>query len=195
MKANFDHCLAHVLQHEGGWADHPRDPGGATMRGVTQATFSAFKGRQTTKDELRNISDADLGAIYRQGYWDKMRCDDMPAGLDLVAFDAAVNSGPRRAAQWLQQAAGVAQDGSIGPKTLAAVASADPVRLIEAALRARLQFLKGLSTFSVFGKGWTARVQAVQVEALAMVNTIPATSPSWLAALIAAIIALFRKGQ
>ncbi len=170
MKGNFGACLAHTLRYEGGWADHPKDPGGATMKGVTQAVFTAFKGRPTTKDELRNISDADLTAIYRAGYWDKVRGDDLPIGLDLVAFDAAVNSGPKRAAQWLQQAAGVTQDGAIGPKTLSAISKGNPRLMITAALDARLQFVRGLSTFSVFGRGWTSRIAEVRAEAMDMLG-------------------------
>ena len=83
MKDNFDACLAKVLKHEGGWADHPKDPGGATMKGVTIAVFREYKGRAVTKDELRAISDADLRAIYKAGYWDKVKGDDLPRGLDL----------------------------------------------------------------------------------------------------------------
>ncbi len=85
-----------MLKHEGGWADHPKDPGGATMKGVTLATYRRHFGKNKSKRALRNISDDDLGQIYRSGYWDKCRCDRLPSGVDYAVFDAAVNSGPGR---------------------------------------------------------------------------------------------------
>ncbi len=158
MKQNFASSLAHVLKHEGGWADHPRDPGGATMKGVTLATYSDWLGRQATKDELRAISDEHLRTIYRARFWDAVRGDELPSGVDYVVFDMAVNSGPGRAARMLQAAVGVTPDGAIGPKTLAAVQAQDPAALIAAFQRNRQHFLEALPTFDAFGKGWTRRV-------------------------------------
>ena len=174
MKGNFDRCFDLVLKHEGGWVDHPADPGGATMKGVTIGTFAQFKGRKVTKDELRNISDADLRAIYKRGYWDKVRGDELPAGLDHVAFDAAVNSGPSRGIRLLQQALGVTADGKIGPETLARAQSVNARSAIEAALMARLSFMRSLKHWPTFGKGWQARVNRVRDEALGMVGKAPA---------------------
>lgn len=199
MKGNFDACLAETLRHEGGWADHPDDPGGATMKGVTIGTFAQFKGRKVTKAELRAISDADLRAIYRRNYWEKVKADDLPAGLDLVAFDAAVNSGPARGARWLQTALGVVADGKIGPETLAAAQRADAGFIIERALNNRLAFLRGLKTWATFGRGWTVRVDAIRAAALRMASeaaaapAAPAPSGGWLASLITSIINLFRR--
>ena len=158
MKQNFASSLAHVLKHEGGWADHPRDPGGATMKGVTLATYSDWLGRQATKDELRAISDEHLRTIYKARFWDAVRGDELPSGVDYVVFDMAVNSGPGRAARMLQAAVGATPDGSIGPKTLAAVQAQDPAALIAAFQRSRQHFLEALPTFGTFGKGWTRRV-------------------------------------
>lgn len=168
MRDNFAPCLAEVLTHEGGWADHPQDPGGATMRGVTLATYRAFKGRNATKAELRNISDADLKAIYRGRYWDKVRADELPRGLDLVAFDPAVNSGPVRGAKWLQQALGVAQDGKVGPVTIKAARTAQAVPVIKRACSARMGFLRGLGTWGTFGKGWSRRVASIEARSVQM---------------------------
>ena len=158
MKENFEYSLAHVLKHEGGWADHPKDPGGATMKGVTLATYSSWLGRQASKDELRNIPDEHLKTIYKTRYWDAVRGDELPSGVDYVVFDMAVNSGPGRAARMLQAAVGAAPDGAIGPKTLAAVKAQDPDELIVAYQRNRQHFLEALPTFETFGKGWTRRV-------------------------------------
>lgn len=166
MQSNFDFCLKEVLRHEGGWADHPKDPGGATMKGITIGTYSQWKGRRMSKDELRVISDEDIAAIYKRNYWDKVRGDDLPSGLDLVAFDAAVNSGPSRGAKWLQMGLGVAADGKIGPKSLAAAQAANAPVAIQAALNARMAFLRSLGTWPTFGKGWTRRVDGVRKAAL-----------------------------
>lgn len=201
MKDSFDACLAETLRHEGGWADDPDDPGGATMKGVTIGTFAQYKGRKVTKAELRAISDSDLRTIYRRNYWDKVRGDDLPPGLDLVAFDAAVNSGPARGARWLQQALGVTADGKIGPVTLDAAQKADAGFIIERALNNRMAFLRGLKTWWKFGKGWTARVDAIRAAALRMASEsdvttfreIAADRPGWLASLITVIISLFRR--
>ena len=199
MKANFDRCLSEVLQHEGGWADDPHDPGGATMRGITIGTFRAWKGRGVTKAELRAISDADLRAIYRQKYWDAVRGDDLPVGLDLVAFDAAVNSGVSRGAKWLQTALGVSADGKIGPATLAAARKAHPKAVIDRATSARLAWLRTLPTWGRFGKGWTSRVESVREVAtgMAKARSIPvtdattATGGGFIAALIALLKSIF----
>ena len=170
MKSNFAKCLPEILKHEGGGADHPSDPGGATMKGITIGTYRQWKGRTVTKAELRAISDAEVAAIYKRNYWDKVRGDDLPAGLDLVAFDAAVNSGPSRGAKWLQTALGVAADGKIGPKTIAAAEAADAATAINLALDVRLSFLKGLRTWPTFGKGWGRRVDGVRKVALGMAH-------------------------
>lgn len=170
MKANFDLCLREVLSHEGLWSDHPNDPGQATMKGITIGTYAGWKGRKVTKAELRAISDAEVAAIYRRKYWDAVRGDDLPAGLDLVAFDAAVNSGPARGARWLQQALGVTADGKIGPATLARAHASYAPAVIERAVGFRLAFLRGLKTWQHFGKGWSRRVEDVRVTALAMAS-------------------------
>lgn len=158
MKQNFEASLAHVLKHEGGWADHPADPGGATMKGVTLKTYSDWLGRQATKDELRAIPAEHLRTIYKARFWDAVRGDELPSGVDYVVFDMAVNSGPGRAARMLQAAVGATPDGSIGPKTLAAVNAQDPATLIATFQRNRQHFLEALPTFGTFGKGWTRRV-------------------------------------
>lgn len=168
MRDNFEPALAEVLAHEGGWSDHPKDPGGATMRGVTISTYAAHKGRAVTKTELRNISTAELEAIYRGRYWDKVRGDDLPRGLDLVTFDPAVNSGLIRGAKWLQQALGVAQDGKVGPVTIKAAGLAKPVTVIQKACSARMGFLRGLGTWGTFGKGWSRRVASIEARSVQM---------------------------
>jgi lysozyme family protein len=170
MKDNFDKCLQLVLVHEGGFADHEDDPGGATMKGVTLATFRRFFGNDRTVNDLRNITQAQLGTIYRAGYWDKCRCDQLPSGVDYCVFDAAVNSGPGRAVIWLQAAVGAVRDGGIGPQTLTKVAVNEPRNIINGMCDQRMAFLRRLRTFAVFGRGWTRRVAQVRLSALDMAD-------------------------
>lgn len=179
MKDNFEACLKEVLRHEGGWADNPADPGGATMKGVTLKTYRAWTGRQATKAELRAITDEEVSSIYRAWYWQPVRGDDLPAGLDLVAFDAAVNSGPSRGAQWLQAAVGAVQDGKVGPETIEAARRANKSKAINAACEARLAAMRtfkdaqGRPAWDTFGKGWSSRVESVRQVALDMSRGIP----------------------
>ena len=180
MKENFDSALEHVLVHEGGWANHPKDPGGATMKGVTLATFRRHFGQKMTKKDLRNISDKQLKKIYKAGYWSKCKCDELPAGVDYAVFDAAVNSGPGRSAKWLQGAVGAKQDGGIGPKTLERVKQHNPIQVSDDMCDRRLAFLQSLSTWSTFGGGWGRRVEGVRITARAM-----AEDGGWLIAEIA----------
>lgn len=180
MEANFPRALALVLKHEGGWSDHPSDPGGATMKGVTLATYRAYINKNGTKADLRNITQAQLEKVYREQYWNKVRGDDLPSGVDYALFDFAVNSGPSRAVKFLQRILLVQQDGIIGPQTMAALARAKPEHVIEVLCAERLKFLKGLSTWPTFGKGWGRRVDDVELHALAMVmddRLTPAPSP------------------
>ncbi len=168
MKTNFKEALKHVLVHEGGWADHPRDPGGATMKGVTLLTYRRFSGKKKTKEELKNISDQELEQIYFSGYWSRCRCDELPVGVDYAVFDAAVNSGPSRGVKWLQASVGAVQDGGIGSETLGLVKDLDPVQVIDVMCDCRLTFLQGLSTWPDFGKGWRRRVEGVRATGIAM---------------------------
>lgn len=174
MKGNFVRYLPMILQFEGGWSDNPDDPGGPTMKGITIGTYRQWKGKPVTKADLRAISDDEVASIYRRNYWDKVKGDDLPAGLDLVAFDAAVNSGPSRAAKWLQAAIGVEADGKIGPQTLAAANGTELSGAITRACDARLAFMKGLKTWPEFKGGWQKRVDGVRREAIAMAR-LPAT--------------------
>ena len=166
MKENFDKSLALILKHEGLYIDHPQDPGGATMKGITLATFTDFKGRAMSKEELRAISDADVRAIYKSRYWDAVRADELKPGVDLLAFDMAVNKGAGRAAKLMQRAAGVPEDGALGPKSMAAINALDAADFIAKVSEARRDFYKSLKTFPTFGKGWLRRVDETEKEAL-----------------------------
>lgn len=166
--ANFPRALALVLQNEGGYSCNSADPGGATNRGITRATLARWRGHPVSKADVRSLGRAEAAAIYRARYWDAVRGDDLPGGIDLAVFDYAVNSGPGRAAKCLQRCVGVRADGVIGPVTLHAVAAQHPVALINAYSKRRLSFLERLRTWRIFGRGWKARVKRVQQAALAL---------------------------
>lgn len=167
---NFDAALALVLVHEGGYVNHPADPGGATNKGVTQAVYDAYRrGKGQPTQSVRYISTAEVGAIYRFLYWARTRADELPAGVDYVVFDFAVNSGVDRSSRYLQRAVDAAEDGKVGPATLAKAAAQDPRQLIDELCDARMAFLRGLRTFATFGKGWTRRVTEARAKAKSMV--------------------------
>lgn len=168
MDRNFERALKLVLKHEGGWSDHPKDPGGATMKGVTLANFRRYVKPDGTKDDLRKITDAQIATVYRRFYWDAVAGAELPGGVDYAVFDFAVNSGPGRAAKYLQATVGVTQDGKIGPATLKAVRAKLRASIINDLCDSRMAFLRKLKTWPTFGKGWTRRVSDVRHEALAM---------------------------
>jgi lysozyme family protein len=168
MKQNFAEALQKLLAHEGGFVDHPADPGGMTNLGVTKKVWEEWVGHPVDEKQMRALTPATVAPLYRAKYWDKIKGDDLPTGVDYTVFDAAVNSGPGRAVKWLQGCVGVEQDGGIGPKTLAAVAAMDPAELVEDYAKRRLSFLMDLPHWSTFGKGWGRRVAEVQTTASSM---------------------------
>ena len=168
--ANFDDCLAFVLEQEGGYVDDPLDPGGATNLGITLHVLSEWRHTAVTKTDVQNLRNEEAGAIYRARYWNVVRGDDLPAGVDLMVFDAAVNLGTGRSARILQAAVGASQDGAIGPKTLEAVETCASTELISKLADARVVFYQSLPTFSHFGKGWAARVNRARQRALEIVR-------------------------
>lgn len=162
----FTRSLPLILAHEGGYVNHPRDPGGATNKGVTQATYDGWRSRQKLANQsVRNITAAEVSAIYRRDYWDKVKGDELPEGVGYAVFDFAVNSGPSRAARFLQKIVGVAQDGMIGPATVAATNALPAATVIDRLCDDRMAFLRSLDTFSTFGKGWARRVTDVRAKA------------------------------
>jgi lysozyme family protein len=179
VKENFDRALKLVLKHEGGFVNHPRDPGGATNKGVTIATFRRMIDRNATVADLKNITDAQLSSIYRKGYWDKVKADQLPSGLDYAVFDFGVNSGPGTAVKYLQRALGVKVDAVIGPQTIAAANAVGATETIRKLCAERLAYLQGLKTWTTFGKGWSSRVKGVVKEAMEMAQAtkLPPADP------------------
>lgn len=162
----FARALPLILVHEGGYVNHPKDPGGATNKGVTQATYDGWRARKGLPSQsVRSITDDEIAAIYRRDYWDKVKGDDLPAGVAYAVFDFAVNSGVDRASRYLQKVIGAAQDGEIGPATVAAAKARSQATIIDMLCDERMAYLRSLKTFSTFGKGWTRRVAEVREKA------------------------------
>lgn len=168
MKENFDAALKAVLHHEGGFVNHPADPGGMTNLGCTKKVWEEWVGHPVDEQAMRSLTPADVAPLYKKKYWDAVKGDELPDGVDYIMFDTAINSGPGRAVKFLQGCVGADMDGALGPKTLAAVKAADPKQLVEDYAKRRLSFLQDLPTWGTFGKGWGRRVAEVQNTASTM---------------------------
>jgi lysozyme family protein len=168
MTKNFRDCLELVLKHEGGYVNHPSDPGGMTNLGVTKKVWEDWVGHPVTEKDMRELTPALVGPMYEMKYWRTSYCEKLPRGLDLLVFSMAVNAGSGRSVKLLQDAIGVVADGVIGPKTMAKINEANVESLIDKFSEARTAFYKGLKTFPVFGKGWLNRTNTERLEALDM---------------------------
>jgi lysozyme family protein len=168
MQENWDKSFAAVLKHEGGFVNHPKDPGGMTNLGVTRSAWEAYLNRSVTEAEMRGLTPEAVKPFYKAMYWDKIKGDQLPNGVDYAAYDLAVNSGVGRAAKFLQTIAGVTADGVLGPKSMGAIRECNPEQMVDALCDMRLDFLKRLPTFDTFGKGWSIRVADVKAKATGM---------------------------
>ncbi|CUW87440.1 glycoside hydrolase family 108 protein [Agrobacterium genomosp. 2] len=169
MKNTYARAMKGIHISEGGYVNHPKDPGGATNFGITQRVYDSYrKDRGLTARSVKQITSDEVAAIYKTQYADKIRYDELPAGIDYATLDGAVNSGVSRGAKWLQSALGVSSDGKIGSQTIAAATKADAIHTVKSMCAKRMSFLRGLSIFSTFGKGWTSRVARVEAESVSM---------------------------
>lgn len=169
---SFDASMKFMLLSEGGWSNNPRDPGGATMEGITFATFRAHF-PHATLDDLRDITNEQRDDIYRHGYWNAVKADDLPAGVDLSVFDFGVNAGPGRSTRLLQGVVGTPEDGILGPHSLASIAAMPVGSIIHGLAVAQQAYYESLSTFDDFGDGWTRRTNdreaaAIELSGVAM---------------------------
>jgi lysozyme family protein len=172
-KWTYDEALRRLLAHEGGYSNHPSDPGGPTKFGITIHDYRKYIDAGGTAANVRAMTVDQAKAIYRDKYWNAMRCDALPAGVDYCIFDYAVNSGTGRAPKVLQRVLGIAVSGRMDERTLAAARARDARALIGAICDERLRFLRALRTWPVFGKGWSRRVREVRAAALAMATSAP----------------------
>ena len=151
---NFSTAFDKLLGHEGGYANHPSDPGGETMWGITKrvAAQNGYTG------DMRSMPVETARAIYKSMYWDAVQAENLPADIRYIVFDSAVNSGVVQAARWLQRACGVKDDGIIGPQTIRAANALHTDGLKRKILAQRLRFLAGLANWPAFSRGWAARI-------------------------------------
>lgn len=168
MRTSLDAALAHIAEFEGGFVDHPADPGGATNLGITLDTYRHLLNPHGTVEDLQRLTWSEVAPIYERAYWQTVRGDELPAGVDLVVVDMAVNAGPTRAVKLLQRSVGTAQDGLIGPITLAAVRRQPPAALVRAYTSTRLHYYRSLKHWPTFGRGWTRRARTAETRALAL---------------------------
>ena len=171
---NFIRCLDAVLKHEGGYVNHPADPGGITNLGVTKKVYEEWVGHPVSGDVMRKLTKQLVAPLYKKKYWDMLKCDGIPAGLDLCVFDFGVNAGTGRSARYLQRLIGAKEDGVIGPATLRSLTfktvELGTAEMIDRFQEARRGYYRKLSTFPTFGRGWLRRVDEVEAEAKGMVR-------------------------
>ncbi len=177
MRANFVPLMREVLRHEGGFSDDRQDPGnwtgGKVGVGVLKGTKYGIAANSHPHLDIRNLTQDEAIEIYREQYAPPVMFDDLPSGIDWVALDASINSGPKRSVVLIQRALGFSDedaDGRMGPKTLAAIKAANQPNLIRGSCRQRLDFMRSLKTWNRYGRGWTTRVNEVQAKALKMVG-------------------------
>jgi lysozyme family protein len=168
MKSNFDKCLVMLLEHEGGYVNNVNDRGGMTNLGVTRRVYEDWIDRPVTEQEMRDLTPDDVAPIYKKNYWDRVKGDQLPSGLDWCAFDWAVNSGSGRPAKAIQRAVGATQDGAIGNQTLGLIAEKDPKFIIDYVYTVRQAFYESLDDYKHFGRGWSRRNTETLHQAMEM---------------------------
>jgi len=166
MASNFQECLDLVLKSEGGWVNHPSDPGGETNLGVTKRVWVEYVGPPV--ESLKKLTKEDVAPLYELKYWRPCYCEVLPRGLDFVVFSMGVNAGPGRSVKLLQSAIGCVPDGVIGPRTRELISSSNGADIIKKFSTARREYYQSLKTFPIFGKGWLIRVDREEQEALDM---------------------------
>lgn len=166
----YEEALTELLKSEGGYTNHPADPGGPTNYGITIYDYRKYINHDATAQDVKDMKLDDAKSIYKTKYWDAQRCDELPAGVDYAVFDYGVNSGIGRSKKVLQRVLNVDVDGELGPQTMNAMSKANPKKVIIAICDERLNFLKHLHTWPVFGKGWGRRVAKVKLLSLQMAD-------------------------
>lgn len=206
LMSTYDPALELLDEDEGGYVNHPLDKGGPTNRGITLATFRRYIKANASIADLKAITNAQVKLIYKRGFWDTIHADELPAGVDYAVFDFSVNSGPSRALKYLQislQQMGLYKgeiDGLVGPQTLKAVGQAGPKKLIDLLCDYRQKFVRSLSNYPTFGRGWETRIAGVRKDAKALVGTgnayvptSPVAEKGFFERFVEAILLLFNK--
>lgn len=181
MRGNFTECFQHVLGHEGGFQSDPRDKGnwtgGKVGAGENKGTKWGVSAAAYPNLDIRGLTKAQAQSIYARDYWGPIEGDLLPMGVDLCVFDAAINSGVSRAAEWLQEVIGAPVDGDIGNETVTYLLSKNPRQVINDYCDRRLEFLRGLPTWETYGKGWGNRVKAIRTTSTLMTAIAPDVFP------------------
>ena len=162
---NFETCMVEVRSDEGGYVNHPKDPGGETNYGISKRSYPRL--------DIKTLTWEDAKKIYRHDYWNKIRGGDLPQGVDYSVLDPAINSGNSRAIKLLQAAVGVKADGKLGPQTLEAVQTTGRIQVIQKIAAKRLSFMMGLKTWKTFKGGWSKRVAKVEAISVRMAGVPP----------------------
>lgn len=168
MQGNFGHCLNLVLKSEGGWVNNPNDPGGETNLGVTKRVWEEWVGHPV--ESLKNLTKDQVAPLYEQKYWRPCYGEVLPRGLDYCVFSFGVNAGPGRSIKLLQQSLGLVCDGVIGPRVREKLRNSNIADIIVSFTQLRREYYRSLKTFPIFGKGWLARVDREESEALNMIK-------------------------
>lgn len=165
----FHRCMDIIFAHEGGYVDHPDDPGGATNLGITHKTLAAWrKVDKCSREEVQTLQRDEAREIYRAHYWNALNCDNLPAGVDLVTFDMGVNAGVGRSSRMLQEVVSVEKDGQVGPITVGAVNRIDAEFVVSRFSDRRLEYYQSLKHWPTFGRGWSRRTAETREAAMAM---------------------------
>lgn len=176
--SSYDECLRRLLVHEGGYSNHPADPGGPTNFGITIGDYRRYVKADATADDVRAMRVEVAKEIYRNKYWAALRCDELPAGVDATVFDYGVNSGIGRSGKVLRRLLGLRDDaGRVTDDVLRELAKREPRAVIVAINDERLSFLRSLRTWPVFGAGWSRRVAEVKAFSLALAASSALSAP------------------
>ena len=170
MISNWDKAFKQIIKSEGGFVNHPSDPGGMTNLGCTKKVWEEWVGHQVSEQDMRDLTSEKVAPLYKNRYWDRVKGDDLPTGLDYLLFDMAINAGPGRATKLLQTALGTIPDGAIGPNTMKLLHNANSEELIQKFSDEKEKFYKSLPTFPTFGKGWLNRITEVKTVATEMIG-------------------------
>ena len=169
---SYEPSLSRLLRDEGGYTDHPSDPGGPTNFGITLNDARRYWKGNATAADVRAMPQSVARKIYHEHYWNALRCDELPSGVDYAVFDYGVNSGVGRAGKVLRRLLKLPDRSSaVSDEAIAAARASVPGDLVMVICDERLAFLRSLKTFPVFGRGWTARVEGVRAAALAMAQS------------------------
>lgn len=168
--SDFKECLDLVLKSEGGYVNHPSDPGGRTNLGVTQKVWEDFLGHPVSEADMRSLTPEKVAPLYEQKYWRPCYGEVLPRGLNFLVFSMGINAGTGRSVKLFQQSLGCVADGIIGPKTRELIRASDVSKLIAKFSETRREYYRSLKLFPTFGKGWLNRVDHEEAQALQMVK-------------------------